>query len=629
MRNIIYIAGLMMFCMLQLSAQENPTGRQVRETPPHEFLNVALFSSKTTISQRATVLSNYVSKFDLLEVNETTLAKIAESDIARMELSIPLNEATVTLQLIKNNFITPQTIFTTQNGTQKQAVNYKTGTYYRGIIKGKANTFVAISFYNNNIIGVIADENGNRVLGKSNTKDSRSTEYILYNERDLMVQSDFECGTISHNNNAAVNIQKIPSPNLSPQDWTYCLRIYIETDYQLYLDHGSNVTEVINFVSGVFNAVSTLYSNEYIPTMILQVNVFTSPDPYMVGNQQKEGTLTLFENAMNRGFNGDVAQLFSSRDLKGGKAAEVGGLCMSYFKRVSVIGELRATTDAFPTYSWNANVSAHEIGHTLGSQHTHECFWGPLGLTAIDGCAHAAGYPMEDMCSPGGLPFGGGTIMSYCHLIPQTVGINFAKGFGTEPGDRIRSRIMRATTNHCLGPCCVETLLISGVYSYRLAQVSKWIKSNGQTFIQSDVTVRLDAPADGYIELTSGAGATNYFMAAPDNEGAFIAQPLDGCAGGIPTINTGIETTDKLIKSFELYPNPTAGIFKLNLALNANKNVKITIYNTLGQEVYTNNFGSIAEVHTLIDISKYNEGIYLVKVEADELIQTKQLITIR
>ena len=80
------------------------------------------------------------------------------------------------------------------------------------------------------------------------------------------------------------------------------------------------------------------------------------------------------------------------------------------------------------------------MGHNLGSPHTQSCSW--VG-GALDNC-----YTTEGGCAPGPAPTNGGTIMSYCHL--TSYGINFNNGFGTQPGNLIRSKVNGAT---CLTAC--------------------------------------------------------------------------------------------------------------------------------------------------------------------------------
>src|SRR5690606_8460773 len=41
---------------------------------------------------------------------------------------------------------------------------------------------------------------------------------------------------------------------------------------------------------------------------------------------------------------------------------------------------------AVPVYSWDVTCSTHEMGHNLGSPHTHNCAWNGNN-TAIDNCA--------------------------------------------------------------------------------------------------------------------------------------------------------------------------------------------------------------------------------------------------
>jgi len=120
-------------------------------------------------------------------------------------------------------------------------------------------------------------------------------------------------------------------------------------------------------------------------------------------------------------------------------------ICSSFFNTAA--SGLQGSYNNIPVFSWDVEVITHEIGHNLGSPHTHGCFWNGDG-TAIDGCGEMAGF--GEGCT-GPIP-AMGTIMSYCHLV-QGVGIDFNLGFGQQPGDLIRSRVNNA---FCLTECSID-----------------------------------------------------------------------------------------------------------------------------------------------------------------------------
>ena len=190
------------------------------------------------------------------------------------------------------------------------------------------------------------------------------------------------------------------------------------------------------------NNISTLYANDGITVALSEVFVWTTTDPFSGSPSQ---ILNQFRNYRTT-FNGDVAQLL--RNPATTSIAWVDALCSTY--KYSYSGVNSFYNDV-PTYSWNIEAMTHEIGHNLGSPHTHACAWNGNN-TAIDGCGPAYSSSTNEGCNAP-LPTNGGTIMSYCHLV-QSVGINFANGFGEQPGAIIRSRI---NASGCLGINCVTS----------------------------------------------------------------------------------------------------------------------------------------------------------------------------
>ncbi|MFK8164163.1 MAG: T9SS type A sorting domain-containing protein, partial [Lewinella sp.] len=166
---------------------------------------------------------------------------------------------------------------------------------------------------------------------------------------------------------------------------------------------------------------------------------------------------TTFRNTRTS-FNGDLAHLISRGAPAGGGIAYVDALCTNFNYAYSYVNSSYANV---PTYSWTVNVITHEMGHNLGSYHTHDCVWNGTN-TAIDGCGPAAGYAGTGSCSAAPLPpVNGGTVMSYCHLLGN-VGIGLANGFGPQPGNLIRAKVDAAG---CLSGCAAPDCFLVGMSS--------------------------------------------------------------------------------------------------------------------------------------------------------------------
>ena len=228
-----------------------------------------------------------------------------------------------------------------------------------------------------------------------------------------------------------------------------CIRVFYELTYDIYFQNSESVTETMNWLTSVHNIVATLYSNDGMPTTLSDVLIWETEDPYVGSNLEK---LEFFRNT-RIAFDGDVGHLLDL-PITGG-VAYVNTLCTSFryaFSGVSMnFAEL-------PTYSWTVNVVAHEMGHSLGSPHTHACFW--YGTDSpIDSCGPEAGF--SEGCDRGEIPADGGTIMSYCHL--NNVGINSAKGFHPQVSAYLNNNI---DTKACLGSDCIESCVqtIAGVF---------------------------------------------------------------------------------------------------------------------------------------------------------------------
>ncbi len=230
------------------------------------------------------------------------------------------------------------------------------------------------------------------------------------------------------------------------------LRLSLHIDYQLYLDNGSEVQATIAWVNDLFSQVATLFAVHNINLQISELLIWDIPDPYQNIPGLNE-VLPAFGEEVKDNFIGDVAQLLTGRSIGGGKA-NLDKLCQPYQPLdhsgpYAVSASIDIDDTQSTSYSFSTYVTAHEIGHVVGSPHTHACAWGPTHDTSLDNC-----FAPEGSCSLGPATNNGGSIMSYCFLNPH-IGINYDHGFGEEPGALMYAKIYNSSCNDCLvGQAC-------------------------------------------------------------------------------------------------------------------------------------------------------------------------------
>ncbi|MFQ5494215.1 MAG: M12 family metallo-peptidase [Phycisphaerae bacterium] len=172
------------------------------------------------------------------------------------------------------------------------------------------------------------------------------------------------------------------------------MELAVETDYELYTLF-DDATATMDYVVQMYGEVSAIFMRDVdtrIEVVFVRVwdnpnDLFNGPDPlfqfypYWLANMQ----------AVSR----DAVQFFSGRrDFPFGGQAFVSQLCAFSFGIVGyAVGSFPDPSTPDP-FNWDVPVTAHELGHTAGTGHTH----GNL----LDTCDDPATTPQR------------GPIMSYC-----------------------------------------------------------------------------------------------------------------------------------------------------------------------------------------------------------------------
>ncbi|MBL8301068.1 MAG: proprotein convertase P-domain-containing protein [Rhodanobacteraceae bacterium] len=424
------------------------------------FRAVDLFSGTSSRSASSDAITRLaVSSGTLLDLDKNAVASLQRSRPSSLTLRLPTRErGQVELELFENDIFAPDFKISASGGEDTSRINR--GLHYRGIVKGDPSSFAAVSVFNGEVIGTFSTlTDGNWVIGKLEG-DNPTNRHIVYAESAILDKTGAP-GCAMGTNGARENFAKYwedssasksaAQPEMSPAasergagtdalQTVKCATEWMEAEYDIFQNRGS-LQAATDYVTAVFNNSSTLYANDGISLKLQQVHVWTTADPYNGSNSS--ANLSAFQQNRASSFSGTIAQLLTFRSLGGGVAAGFSGICNSSRSASMCTSGVSAAFNTVPTYSWTVSVVTHEAGHLLGSRHTHACVWNGNN-TAIDGCSGQT----EGGCALPGNPSGGGTIMSYCHL--TNVGINFNRGFGSQPAAVIRNRV---EGGGCLANC--------------------------------------------------------------------------------------------------------------------------------------------------------------------------------
>lgn len=389
-----------------------------------------LFSETTDPLALETELG-LIDDYTLLDLNTDSWSEILLNHPKYLNFSLRLGDVNYQLSVERKHLYHEGFIFRTSSGSEMSYESEYRSVFYQGAFEGHPNSHFALSILNNEVIGVgnipgIGDVN----LGKLESLNN----YIFYPEKALIGTNNFKCETV-----AEPTESYIPGALESRELIDDCSGIYFEVDYDIFQAKGS-VMAATDYMLALFNEIQLLYEIDGITIYISDIMVWDEMSPYFgIGDT---GVLLDLFGSTTVVWTGDLGHFVNL--AAGGGLAWVDVFChpdQAIRKAVSGIG---LGFEAIPVYSWSVEVIAHEMGHNMGSPHTHACFWNG-DMTAIDGCGPDAGF--DEGCV-GPLPPEGGTVMSYCHL--TAVGIDLGLGFGVQPSELMQTNIIEAG---CLTSC--------------------------------------------------------------------------------------------------------------------------------------------------------------------------------
>jgi hypothetical protein len=236
---------------------------------------------------------------------------------------------------------------------------------------------------------------------------------------------------------------------------SYQTEVAIDTDNEWMAGKDNNPSTAMNFITDIFLAMNVFYERDMETRLLIgDVILRTIDDPYSVasGPSAQLDEFAHYWHENQGSVERDFAAMFSGRDI-GSRSFSGIAWIDQYCNKGYVQGDDRTVG----SYSFNAIGSnrtpantailvGHELGHNMGSPHTH-CY-----KPAIDQCyGGESGCYDESVSCPAD---GQGTIMSYCHVSAASGGAGCGTSnsrFHSGVQDLIKNRLA-ANTPSCLAP---------------------------------------------------------------------------------------------------------------------------------------------------------------------------------
>ena len=293
--------------------------------------------------------------------------------------------------------------------------------HFAGTVAGEPDSVVYVSARPDGMMARVKSSAGDSYVGPDESttgfvvRDSASPANARYAEKG------WTCGQerLPEAPNAPRPIEKAGADAETPSIVGFQKgALIVETDQEL-LAKFPDADHMTAYVLSLFAQVDLIYERDLsFHFNVIEVHVWTMADPWdgpdTIDQLNQLGTW-YHANRPLASHPRSTVHLVSGLPVAGGVAWRP-ALCIDDFEESppgsGIWGGAYGISQIFGNYpadKWDLNVTAHELGHNAGSEHTH-CYVPP-----IDQC-----YNLEAGCysGPTSLPPGGGTLMSYCHLLP-------------------------------------------------------------------------------------------------------------------------------------------------------------------------------------------------------------------
>ncbi len=387
------------------------------------------------------------------------------------------------LTLERFRVTTPGAQIVVQDDDGPVAIPYPDITLWRGTISDDPDSLAFLSVRRDRVNGIVSTGDGQRYVISSQDAGVDGTllssAFELSSAPPLAPVNPWTCGTV------AKDVASAPPTNPVVLGGTsYVAFVAVDGDWQ-FRNLFPNVEGAAAYALEIMGVIDTIYYRDaQIRVCVPYLRIWnTSSDPYSGADlpTNLDRMRDYWEDNMGH-VERDVAMMFSARDFGGGRAGDIGAVCDS--DAYAVNGGLAGTFPRPPQDgdddNWDIVVTPHELGHLLGSPHTH-CYDPP-----IDTCAG------EDFDCENPRACQQGTLMSYCHTCPGGIG-NMNLRFSSRVVSRMRGFVSDS---------CIRVMRSSVYVDWRNGGAENGTSSNPYDTANEGICATLD---NGTVRIASGS----------------------------------------------------------------------------------------------------------------------------
>lgn len=344
--------------------------------------------------ENVVALDETFNSYSVLSIDTRKLSDLKKSSTKQLAISIsPSAQQNWDIVLEPNDLRAPsyQSVLTTDKGTQIQDIEVHT---YKGYVNGDIDQPVRLTIKDEHVSGYIKGNDAMYFIEPVTqfAKSSGSEDFVLYRAADIIDPVNLTCEATHLED----GIDMVESNAVLKSGDAGCITLELatEADYEYYAIHGEGANELIlsilNEVEGVYNSTFGLEID-----VVYQSLYTTENDPFVDSVNTSGFILSQFRNHWKNNMTHierDLAHMWTGKEMDGVSIgiAYTGTACSSPSFAYGVsqnIGQF-----AYGRYV----LTAHEIGHNLGAQHSHSENCSSTGSIMCSGVQLGAFYFSEN-----------------------------------------------------------------------------------------------------------------------------------------------------------------------------------------------------------------------------------------